>query len=108
MPGDKRDAKKEHLQARITLDTQFFDHDAIAMPDSKLPHTLPDLRTFEDAMRKIQVRIDDNIICYDNIGIFSSARAAWMLSYFGAENVRVLNGGLKKWVAEKKFTEGGP
>jgi len=31
-----------------------------------------------------------------------------MLRYFGAENVRVLNGGLKKWKAEGKKTVGGP
>lgn len=40
---------------------------------------------------------DDEIVCYDNLGIFSSARAAWMFRYFGASNVKVLNGGFKKW-----------
>ena len=32
--------------------------------------------------------------------MFTSPRAAWMLRYFGAKNVKILNGGLKKWVAE--------
>jgi len=32
--------------------------------------------------------------------MFSVARAAWMFRYFGASNVRILNGGLLKWKAE--------
>jgi 3-mercaptopyruvate sulfurtransferase SseA len=31
-----------------------------------------------------------------------------MLTYFGALKVRVLNGGLKKWKAEGRFTNSGP
>lgn len=31
-----------------------------------------------------------------------------MLRYFGADNVRVLNGGLKKWQAEDRDVVGGP
>jgi thiosulfate/3-mercaptopyruvate sulfurtransferase len=41
-------------------------------------------------------------VCYDQLGIFSVARAAFMFRYFGAENVRILNGGLKKWVLENR------
>ena len=35
------------------------------------------------------------------------ARAAWMLKYFGATNVRILNGGLTKWMAEGRPIVGG-
>lgn len=108
MPNDPRNAKREHLEERITLDTQFFDIDQIALPGSTLPHTLPDLKTFSEAMRQLQIKNDDRVVCYDNVGIFSSARAAWMLRYFGATDVRVLNGGLKKWKAEKRIVNSGP
>jgi len=47
------------------------------------------------------------IVCYDNQGLFSVARAAWMFRYFGADNVRILNGGLKKWLAEGNPTLSG-
>lgn len=46
-------------------------------------------------------------MCYDAPGMFSAARVAWMLRYFGAKNVRVLNGGLAKWLAEGGAVEGG-
>lgn len=47
--------------------------------------------------------------------MYAVARAAWMFRYFGAKNVRILNGGLKKWLQEGrpsvsgeiKKTEGG-
>ena len=39
--------------------------------------------------------------------MFSVARAAWMLRYFGAKDVKILNGGLKKWIAEGRTTAEG-
>ncbi|MQG21567.1 MAG: sulfurtransferase [SAR202 cluster bacterium] len=39
------------------------------------------------------------IVCYDDAGP-PAARLWWLLSYFGVENVRVLNGGINKWVQE--------
>jgi len=38
--------------------------------------------------------------------MFAVARAAWMLRYFGARNVRILNGGLKKWLKEGRKVVG--
>ena len=35
------------------------------------------------------------------------ARAAFMFRYFGATNVRILSGGLKKWTAEGRPTVAG-
>jgi thiosulfate/3-mercaptopyruvate sulfurtransferase len=108
MPNDPRNAKQEHFAERITLDTQFFDHEEIVMPNSNLPHTLPPLDVFQAHLTKMYIDAHDYIVCYDNVGIFSAPRAAWMLRYFGANNVRVLNGGMKKWKAEGRTTVSGP
>ncbi len=40
--------------------------------------------------------------------MFSVARTAWMLRYFGATDVKILNGGLKKWEAEDRNLSYGP
>ena len=47
-------------------------------------------------------------MCYDHVGMFSVARCAWMLRYFGASNVRILNGGLQKWIKEGRAVTSGP
>jgi thiosulfate/3-mercaptopyruvate sulfurtransferase len=56
----------------------------------------------------MRIRRTDQIVLYDCTGIISVARAAWIFRYFGAENVRVLNGGMKKWLAESRKTFSGP
>jgi thiosulfate/3-mercaptopyruvate sulfurtransferase len=48
-------------------------------------------------MQKLDISKNATIVVYDNMGIFTVARAAWMMKYFGATNVRILNGGMKKW-----------
>ena len=48
------------------------------------------------------------IVVYDSVGLFSAPRVAWMLRYFGADDVRILNGGLKKWQAEGRPLCTGP
>lgn len=53
-------------------------------------------------MRALRIGKDDQIICYDHVGMFSVARCAWMLRYFGASNVRIMNGGLQKWISEDR------
>ena len=48
------------------------------------------------------------IVIYDHLGIFSVCRGAFMLRYFGATNVRIMNGGLKKWLKEGRSVFCGP
>ena len=50
---------------------------------------------------------DAQIIMYDVQGMYAVARAAWMFRYYGAKNVRILNGGLKKWIQEGRPTVSG-
>lgn len=106
MPNANRDPKKEHIESRIPTSI-FFDIDEIADRETDLPHMLPPENEFKIHMRNLRIRKTDNIIFYDNHGIFSSPRAAWTLRFFGAENVRILNGGFKKWLLEGRPTESG-
>lgn len=42
---------------------------------------------------------------YDAGTTIQAARVYWLLRTFGHQNVSILNGGLKKWVAESRPTE---
>ncbi|KFH09388.1 thiosulfate sulfurtransferase [Toxoplasma gondii MAS] len=50
----------------------------------------------------------DIFIVYDGVGVFSSPRVYFMLKAFGCANVFLLDGGIKRWIAEGYPTERGP
>jgi thiosulfate/3-mercaptopyruvate sulfurtransferase len=49
----------------------------------------------------------DTVVLYDSGGWVAAPRAWWMFLSYGHGNVRVLNGGLKKWRAEGRPVEEG-
>ena len=102
MPNSGKDAWEEHLKTRITDDTVFFDHDLICEMSTMFPHALPPKEVFTEWMKRLRVPVNADIICYDGPGMFSVARVAWLFRFFGAQRVRILNGGLTKWMAEGK------
>ena len=108
MPKNPADPKKEHEETRITAKTQFFCYFRIRDSNNFLPNMMADLKTWDECMRELRVKADDQIVVYDNSGMFSAPRAFLMLRYFGAKNVKVLNGGMKKWKIEERPTVGGP
>lgn len=107
LPTAKRDPKQEFLAAHIP-GAQFFDIDELSDTSSLLPHMLPSPETFSSRMRKMGVGDGKRVIAYDSTGLFSAARCWWMFKVFGHDDVAVLDGGLKKWLAEGRPTEDGP
>jgi thiosulfate/3-mercaptopyruvate sulfurtransferase len=60
-------------------------------------------------MERLGVGREDRIVIYDNSPIHTAARGWFTLRHFGARHVAVLDGGLQKWLAERRRTEsGGP
>ncbi|CDW71773.1 UNKNOWN [Stylonychia lemnae] len=107
LPKMKRNARQEHIDKRIP-GARFFDIDEITNKSFNMPRMIPTLEQFKQHMDVMGVHRDDEIVCYDNLGIFSSPRVAFTFKYFGAERVRVLNGGFVKWLKENRLTESGP
>ena len=106
LPTAKRDAKAEFHGAHIP-GAQFFDIDEISDTASSLPHMLPSPEKFASRMRKLGVGDGKRVIAYDTVGLFSAARCWWMFKVFGHEDVAVLDGGLKKWLAEGRSVQDG-
>ena len=101
MPIERRNSMEEFKKMHIK-NAYFFDIDKISDIKTNLPHMLPSQRKFEKKVRSFGINQNSLIAAYDVKGIFSSPRVWWMFKYFGHKNIFVLNGGLKKWLKEKK------
>lgn len=99
MPNENKNAKEVFNKEKIP-NSKFYDIDEISDKSSPLPHMFPDNSSFIENMKALDIRRNDLIICYDRLGIFSSARVWYMMKLFGAQNVAVLNGGYVKWEKE--------
>jgi thiosulfate/3-mercaptopyruvate sulfurtransferase len=60
---------------------------------------MPGADLFTEEVRKLGINSDSVIVIYDDVGLYSSPRAWWMLRAMGHEQVAVLDGGLRAWVA---------
>jgi thiosulfate/3-mercaptopyruvate sulfurtransferase len=85
----------------------FFDIDLIADTSSGLPHMLPDPVAFSSAMRRLGLGDGMHMVVYDAHGLFAAARVWWMLRAFGVADVKILEGGLPKWISEGRPLEEG-
>jgi len=85
-------------QAHI-IGAVYFDINAIADPDTDLPHMLPDAVMFSSRVRKLGLGDGNRLVIYDANGVFSAARVWWMFRTMGHVDVRVLNGSLADWQA---------
>ena len=87
---------------------RFFDIDEVRDHDSSYPHMLPTSEGFAEAMSKMGIRKDDQLVVYDTheLGIFSAPRVAWTLRVFGHPGVHILNN-FRLWVEEGYPTESG-
>ena len=101
LPPTGRNGAKEYAEAHIP-GAVFFDLDAISDPDSPLPHTLPKPDFFAQKVGALGISEGDTIIVYDQLGLFTAPRIAWMFRIYGAKDVRILEGGLPGWRADNR------
>jgi thiosulfate/3-mercaptopyruvate sulfurtransferase len=86
----------------------FFDIEALSDHSTQLPHMLPTPEAFSRSMSTLGVADNSTIVVYEQEGVFSAPRAWWTLRTFGAQNVYLLDGGLKAWTQANLPTESGP
>jgi len=101
LPTSTNNAQIEVFEKRIPS-SFYFDIDKVIDTKSQFPHMLPTTDDFTAFMKEYRIRTTDQIICYDNVGVYTSPRVWWMLSSFGCQNVKVLNGGFPKWLKENR------
>ncbi len=107
LPGENRDVKAEYDAAHIP-GARFFDIDEIADTRSELPHMVPQEEKFISRMRAQGIGDGHQVVVYDTFGIMSAARVWWLFHLFGKTDTAVLDGGMRKWLAEGREVEDMP
>ncbi len=85
----------------------FFDIDLIADTEQGLPHMLPTPEAFAKAMTTLGLGDGMRFAVYDSLGLYAAARVWWTLRAYRVEDVRILEGGLPRWVKEGRSLETG-
>src|SRR6202162_6422543 len=85
----------------------FFDVDAVSDHSDPRPHMYPTAEQFARDIAALGISSGDTVVAYDSGGWVAAPRAWWMLLSFGYDKVKVLDGGLKKWLREGRPTHSG-
>lgn len=98
MPASGRDPAAEFRAAHIP-GARPFGIDAIADPDTDLPHMLPSPEAFATAVGALGIGPAHEVVIYDTHGLMTAPRVWWTFRAFGHDRVRVLDGGAPAWTA---------
>ncbi len=107
---DQPDGRAVYLQGHlpgavyVSLEDELSDH-TIA---GRGRHPLVSGGSLEVAARKWGIRQDGLVVVYDDWNRAGSARAWWVLTAAGLENVRILDGGLSAWLSAGRSLDTGP
>ncbi len=96
---DGRDAyERGHIPGAVyvSLEDELSDHTV----EGRGRHPLPSGRAVETAARRWGIRMGQLVVVYDDWNRAGSARAWWVLTAAGIDNVRILDGGLAAWSGE--------
>lgn len=107
----------EHLNdegvrfVEVDVDTEAYDSGHIPgsvgwnwkeQLQDQLRRTIASKKDFEQLLQESGIDNDTTIILYGDNNNWFAAWAYWLLKYYGHENVRILDGGRKKWEAEDR------
>ncbi len=102
---DGRDAyERGHIPGAVyvSLEDELSDHTVAG----RGRHPLPSGHAVETAARRWGIRMGQLVVVYDDWNRAGSARAWWVLTAAGIENVRILDGGLAAWTGRRLRRDG--
>ncbi len=110
-PGSAMTGRGQFEEAHIP-GAVYFDIDEIAAPKVPtadgitLPHMMPDATRFAAKVGALGLGNGNRIIVYDRVGGGGAAARVWfMFRAFGHKDVAMLDGGLVKWLAERRAVD---
>jgi thiosulfate/3-mercaptopyruvate sulfurtransferase len=105
--ADYRGARDEYLASHIPGAVYVDWTRDIIDPDDPVPVQIAPAGRFAEAMAKRGIGDRSLVVAVDHAGGQFATRLWWALSYYGHDNVRVLDGGWNKWVKEGRPVETG-
>jgi thiosulfate/3-mercaptopyruvate sulfurtransferase len=99
--ADKTQGRTQYLQGHIP-NAYFFDLELDLSSPVNVHggrHPLPDIKKLQEKLRLAGASEHKCIVVYDDSRLAYSAHTWWLLKYMGHNNVRILNGGFKSWLA---------
>lgn len=108
---DTEKGRREYLQAHIPRAqyAHLDDHlsgQVIAGITGR--HPLPSIRTITDTLSKMGIDRNVQVIVYDSrSGAIAAVRLWWILRWLGHTKAAVLDGGIQKWISERRPVNSG-
>lgn len=92
--------EKQHIAGAgfIDLPTDLTDN------STDLPMMMPPMKQIVDVVSNYGIGDDTFVVLYSSTNPMWATRVWWMLRTIGFDNAAILNGGLKKWLAEDRLT----
>lgn len=93
----------------VSVDTEAYDSGHIPSAvgwswkkdtQDTLRRDIPDKAAFETLMSQAGISNNTTVVLYGDLDNWFATYAFWLLKIYGHEDVRLLNGGRKKWLAE--------
>jgi thiosulfate/3-mercaptopyruvate sulfurtransferase len=93
------------VDARVLLEASLYETGHIpgavyadVFEDVCCPSTIMSAESFAMSMGRLGIGDDTTVVAYDTEGGIWAARLWWALRYYGHDQVKVLDGGLRQWV----------
>ncbi len=99
--GAPEEYREGHIPGAVYLD---WTKDIID-PDDPVPVQVAPPRRFAEVVGRCGIGNDTSVVAYDQRGGQFSTRLWWVFKYYGHDRVKVLNGGLGRWLAEGRSIE---
>lgn len=105
-PDGRAAYERGHLPGAVyvSLEDELSDHTV----EGRGRHPLPSGTALQAAARRWGVRTGVPVVVYDDWNRAGSARAWWVLTAAGIDDVRILDGGLAAWTSVGGELESGP
>ncbi|MAM27273.1 MAG: hypothetical protein CL704_04925 [Chloroflexi bacterium] len=99
--------QRAHIKNAKTLPTHHYIKQKGFENDPKNNPHIMEKNDFHKLITDLNINQNSEIIAYDNSASLYATRFWWCLNYFGIKNIKVLNGGWKKWISGNYPIESG-